>query len=93
VTGGYKQFKFHGWARKNIGVIEPPLEVSLFVGPVPGRKGLALYSTVSGSTVQHVHAWFKNEHEAELATKIIDFLQGGDLYESCLSPMDIAEGY
>lgn len=70
-----QQRKWHGWGmRPSTGK-----SVTLHVGPLPGRKSIALYSMVG--PVMHVHAYFRDELEARRALSVIDHITWGDQLE------------
>lgn len=63
---------WHGWRRTNNKVHTEKTEGGLHVGPLPGRKQIALYTELYGDIVPL--AYFKTESLAELALEAFDRL-------------------
>ena len=57
--------KWHGWSRAG---------TALHVGPLPGRKSIALYAIEGG--VMHTLAYFSSEADAERAVEALDWIMG-----------------
>jgi len=62
--------EWHGWSRT-----EGFQGEAVHVGPLPGRKSIALYTMDyrDGATM-HVHAYFRNEDEAKNFLQVFDRL-------------------
>lgn len=53
--------EWHGWSRSK----EPFTGETIHVGPLPGRKSVALYTMdYRDGAVMRVHAYFRSEEEA-----------------------------
>ena len=63
---------WHGWKRD--GVFTNNTDGALHIGPLPGRKQVALY--IEGQGVLNVLAYFKTEEAAEWALRAIDRITG-----------------
>ena len=61
---------WHGWLQTRLG--PECTNGSLHIGPLPGRKQVALY--IEGEGVINVLAYFKSEASAEWALRAIDTL-------------------
>lgn len=64
-----ERFRF-GWARKRTYGQSP----TLYVGKLPGRKSVALY-TMDGGELS-VHAYFRSEKDAEVVYDLLEELIG-----------------
>ena len=67
-----ERFK-HGWQMKRVYVESP----SLFIGPLPGRKSIAIY-TVEGSVLD-VHGYFRSREDAERVYDLLEEMISGKL--------------
>lgn len=64
-----EEHEWHGWARsERIGAR------SLHIGPLPGRRSIALYEQQGGRL--RVYAYFRSEFAAEDARALLDYLTG-----------------
>lgn len=65
--------EWHGWSRGQ----KPYTGKALHVGPLPGRKSIALYTMdYTDGAVMRVHAYFRNEDEARDALETLEYLLG-----------------
>lgn len=60
--------EWHGWKKGR---------VTVHVGPLPGRKTIALYSAI-GSVI-HTHAYFRNETEASIFLAVLGYMAAGEV--------------
>ncbi len=62
---------WHGWGRGH----QPYRNRVLHIGPLPGRKSIALYTRdFRDGAVMYVHAYFRSTEEAQRALETLDWL-------------------
>jgi hypothetical protein len=78
-----KEPRWAGWRRQPPSTDDSPYQgVAVHVGPIPGRKRIALYTMdYTNGNVMHVHAYFRSVEEGQKFLRYLGIMVTGNFKE------------